>query len=122
MDAALRATLRARLGEREAALRAEVRAHRERLLEADAADHNTFIAGSEGAIADANDALDIAQLAHAQHALDLVVQALLRLDAGRYGPCQRCGEPIGADRLRACPEARLCMSCQLVVDRSHGGR
>lgn len=117
MDASLLASLRARLVEREAALRAEVREHRERLLEADAADNNTFVAGSEGAVVDANDALEIARLAHAQHELDLVAQALLRLDAGRYGACQRCGLPVGEERLRVSPEARLCLACQQLVDR-----
>lgn len=112
------ATLRERLLERESELRAEVCTHRDRLLEADAADNNTFIAGHEGAVADANDALDLAQLAHAQHDLDLVVQALLRLEGHRYGPCQRCGESIGDARLRACPEARLCMRCQLDIERA----
>jgi hypothetical protein len=29
--------------------------------------------------------------------------ALLRLEAGRYGVCDRCGQPIGAERLAARP-------------------
>ncbi len=122
MDAALLNTLRQRLSEREARLRDEIREHRERLLEADAADNNSFIAGNEGAMADAGDALEIARLAHAQHELDLVAQALLRLDAGRYGACQRCGRPVGEARLRASPEARLCLACQQLVDRVRSGR
>lgn len=116
MDAALRDTVRQRLLEREALLRDEVRAHRQQLLEADAADHNSFVAGHEGAVADANDALDIAQIVHAQRELDLVVQALQRLDGDRYGRCQGCGEPIGEDRLRAVPQARLCIQCQRAAD------
>lgn len=121
MDAELLSTLRLRLTEREALLRAEIREHRERLLEADAADSNSFIAGSEGAMADESDTLEIARLAHAQHELDLVEQALLRLDAGRYGACQRCGRAVGEARLRASPEARLCMDCQQLVDRGRAG-
>jgi RNA polymerase-binding transcription factor DksA len=26
--------------------------------------------------------------------------------------CERCGEPIGAERLEAIPWARLCISCK----------
>ena len=37
--------------------------------------------------------------------------ALERLDGGTYGTCERCGDPIGDDRLEARPEARLCISC-----------
>jgi DnaK suppressor protein len=122
MDAELHHLLRQRLAERESLLRAEIREHRERLLEADAADNNSFIAGNEGAMADASDTLEIARLAHAQHELDLVVQALLRLDAGRYGACQRCGRPVGEARLRASPEARLCLACQQLVDGARAGR
>ena len=34
-----------------------------------------------------------------------------RLDAGRYGVCERCGGPIGEGRLAARPVARTCIRC-----------
>src|ERR1700749_919679 len=34
--------------------------------------------------------------------------ALRRLDEGRYGVCERCGQPIGAERLAARPTASTC--------------
>lgn len=37
--------------------------------------------------------------------------ALERLEEGSYGECTRCGEPIGEARLRARPEAGLCIGC-----------
>ena len=37
--------------------------------------------------------------------------ALRRLDEGRYGVCERCGQPIGAERLAARPAASTCMRC-----------
>lgn len=40
-----------------------------------------------------------------------LVHALARLDGGTYGSCERCGQPIGADRLEARPNARTCISC-----------
>lgn len=38
--------------------------------------------------------------------------ALVRIDDGAYGRCERCGAEIAAARLEALPYARLCMSCQ----------
>jgi RNA polymerase-binding protein DksA len=40
-----------------------------------------------------------------------VDEALRRLEAGRYGLCDRCGQPIGAERLAARPAARTCITC-----------
>ena len=37
--------------------------------------------------------------------------ALRRLAAGRYGLCDRCGRPIGAERLAARPAALTCIRC-----------
>ncbi len=37
--------------------------------------------------------------------------ALERLTEGRYGICDRCGQPIGEDRLAARPAARTCIEC-----------
>ena len=37
--------------------------------------------------------------------------ALRRLVEGRYGVCERCGQPIGAERLAARPAAATCVRC-----------
>ncbi len=37
--------------------------------------------------------------------------ALKRLDKGTYGTCTRCGKKIADRRLRAVPEAALCIDC-----------
>jgi len=37
--------------------------------------------------------------------------ALAKIDLGTYGTCERCGKPIGEDRLEAMPAARLCIEC-----------
>lgn len=44
--------------------------------------------------------------------LQQILQALNRLDAGTYGECLRCGDPIAYSRLRACPETSFCLHCQ----------
>jgi len=38
--------------------------------------------------------------------------ALQRIDAGDYGTCVNCGEPIQKRRLEAVPWATLCVACQ----------
>lgn len=37
--------------------------------------------------------------------------ALRRLEAGTYGRCARCGEPIAAARLTAIPSTTTCLAC-----------
>ncbi|MGB5815213.1 MAG: TraR/DksA family transcriptional regulator, partial [Thermoanaerobaculia bacterium] len=41
--------------------------------------------------------------------LNQVNDALARLDAGEYGNCKVCGNPIGEARLEALPYATLCI-------------
>jgi RNA polymerase-binding transcription factor DksA len=52
-----------------------------------------------------------ALLDQAQQQLAAVDAALARLAAGRYGVCDRCGQPIGEDRLAARPAALTCVRC-----------
>jgi DnaK suppressor protein len=57
--------------------------------------------------ADRNDQFEARELRELQ-AIDA---ALARIESGEYGICGKCGEPIDANRLRALPEAPLCMDC-----------
>lgn len=55
-----------------------------------------------------------------QNTRDLLGQAqtALRLfDAGQYGWCEVCGEPIGKDRLMVFPRATMCVSCKQREER-----
>jgi DnaK suppressor protein len=38
-------------------------------------------------------------------------RAIERVDEGTYGVCERCGQPIAAERLAARPAARTCIRC-----------
>lgn len=49
---------------------------------------------------------------HTRGMLIQIDDALRRLDAGTYGLCERCGQPIDAARLEALPYATLCMDCK----------
>jgi RNA polymerase-binding protein DksA len=37
--------------------------------------------------------------------------ALQKINQGKYGMCERCGNPIGKRRLKFLPQARTCMKC-----------
>jgi DnaK suppressor protein len=47
-----------------------------------------------------------------------VERALTRMDAGTYGTCERCGQPIDDERLDALPATPLCLSCKRQRGRS----
>jgi RNA polymerase-binding transcription factor DksA len=50
-----------------------------------------------------------------ERAIDLE-RALRRIDEGTYGVCVRCDGFIHPERLRALPEATLCLECQKTAE------
>jgi DnaK suppressor protein len=48
--------------------------------------------------------------------LDRILDALNRLRDGSYGTCSECGDAIAPRRLRAIPEATMCVRCQERVE------
>lgn len=46
-----------------------------------------------------------------------VEDALRALRLGKYGICDRCGEPIDPERLAVRPEATHCVRCQAELER-----
>ena len=61
-----------------------------------------------------------ALLEQAREQVTAIDAALGRLEAGRYGLCERCGQPIGDDRLAARPAALTCVRCAVLPGRSSG--
>jgi DnaK suppressor protein len=60
------------------------------------------------------------ELALTHNARELLAQnerAIARIEAGTYGNCDSCGEPIGKARLQAFPRATLCVSCKQREER-----
>ena len=49
--------------------------------------------------------------------LRLIDRAIADMDAGRYGVCVECEEPIAAKRLKALPFATRCVECQTRTER-----
>jgi len=52
-----------------------------------------------------------ALLGQARQQLAGIDAALRRVAAGSYGRCEKCGQPIGADRLAARPATTTCIGC-----------
>ena len=55
---------------------------------------------------------DLALSAQAMAAVEDIDKALAKIDAGTYGICERCGQPIPKERLKALPYAALCVACK----------
>ena len=49
--------------------------------------------------------------------LNLIDEALVRIEAGEYGKCVRCEELVPEKRLDAVPWARHCVRCQDLHER-----
>lgn len=49
-------------------------------------------------------------------------RALDRIDQGVYETCERCGKPVGEERLAASPTVTLCIDCQRELEREQGER
>ena len=50
--------------------------------------------------------------------LNEIGEAISRLRQGTYGYCEECDSPIPIERLRRIPYARLCIVCQVSLNRS----
>jgi RNA polymerase-binding protein DksA len=52
-----------------------------------------------------------------QHRLYEVEHALDRMNQGKYGQCEVCGQDIDPDRLLILPETTTCVSCRARTER-----
>ncbi|HEX2849412.1 MAG TPA: TraR/DksA C4-type zinc finger protein [Acidimicrobiales bacterium] len=55
---------------------------------------------------------DLALIANARRTIEEIERALEKIDAGTYGICERCGQPIMKARLKALPFATECVACK----------
>ncbi len=47
-------------------------------------------------------------------------KVLARIESGKYGICDSCGNPIAPERMEAMPHATLCISCQSKSEKKAG--
>lgn len=55
---------------------------------------------------------DIGLKDHAKTILVMIEDALEKVESGRYGHCDSCGEEIGGERLEAMPYSTFCFECK----------
>lgn len=77
-------------------------------LEADSEERAVQLQNDE--VVDHLDQLEIKEL-------NLVNNALKRIDENNYGVCLNCGDVISEKRLMAAPAAHNCMSCQSDINQ-----
>ncbi len=66
---------------------------------------------SEQAVETENDQVLDALGNAARTEVEKIKQAISRIDAGTYGVCLNCGEPIKRERLSVLPYANYCIRC-----------
>ena len=59
----------------------------------------------------------ISMSANDRRLLGHIDESLARIEAGEYGHCVNCGEPVPEKRLEAVPWARFCVKCQDLQER-----
>ncbi|MBV8856852.1 MAG: TraR/DksA family transcriptional regulator [Acidobacteria bacterium] len=59
----------------------------------------------------------ISMSANDRKLLQLIDEALERVEGGEYGECVNCGEPVAEKRLDAVPWTRYCLKCQDLQER-----
>jgi DnaK suppressor protein len=70
--------------------------------------------------ADIQGDIELALLQLRSDTLARIDEALVRLDAGKYGSCFECDGEIAERRLRALPFAVRCQSCEEKREREEG--
>lgn len=99
--ALIRESLQAQLGECDAVIEAQqdtMRVIREQGLFADASSQETIRAA-------------LVSMSEAEEQRAAIVQALARMEEGRFGVCASCSRPIPFERLEARPVGVTCVSC-----------
>jgi len=54
---------------------------------------------------------------NSEHVLKAIDKALAKVEAGTFGICETCGQPIAEERLLAIPYATQCIDCKRREER-----
>ena len=76
----------------------------------------TTASDADWTAADVDADTSIARAERDSSELTEVADSLDRVESGRYGFCEACGNDIGYTRLLAHPAARRCLSCQQAIE------
>ncbi len=64
--------------------------------------------------------LELQLLTEEVDVVEMIEEAIQRLENGEYGNCQDCGQEIGEPRLEVMPHARYCVNCQSTREKNGG--
>ena len=70
-------------------------------------------AGQDAAVHD----MSVSRMASEEDEIYRIDEALRKIEAGEYGDCEECDEPINPERIEALPHARFCIACQRAFER-----
>ncbi len=74
----------------------------------------------EESLADLIADLNLTRINRLSDEVRAIERALLQIDTGGYGICNRCRQPIGYERLKAQPTAVLCIEDQRKQEQEYG--
>jgi len=118
LTATQRETLRAKLSERCARLRGEIgHALHGSVAAAELGLRDPRIEAGDEAVTDLETSIELCGMERDADELNAVLEALARMESGRYGLCSDCGAPIAFERLLAQPQASRCIRCETERER-----
>src|SRR5688500_15611418 len=106
---------RTRLTDSLATLEADAEAQKDSLSELSVVDEHQADIGTETFEREK----DLSIIESVRGELDAIDAAFARIEAGTYGSCEVCHQPIPDERLDAVPAARFCVEHQAELERSH---
>jgi len=62
--------------------------------------------------------MNLSIMENLERKLQSIDHALSILDRGKYGLCERCGQPIEAERLKILPDTTLCVRCKVEIEKA----
>src|SRR5262245_4435466 len=74
------------------------------------------VEGGDRAQANLSQHIDVTACQRLTTRIGQLDEALRRMEAGTYGRCERCDQPIGPRRLAVMPEATTCVRCQEALE------
>jgi DnaK suppressor protein len=61
--------------------------------------------------------MNLSIMKNLERKLQSVERALAALNRGKYGLCERCGQPIEAERLKILPDTTMCVKCKAALEK-----
>jgi DnaK suppressor protein len=61
--------------------------------------------------------MNLSIMKNLERRLQSIDYALAVLNRGKYGLCERCGQPIEPERLKILPDTTLCSKCKVAIER-----